>query len=188
MTPRLPIAIAIMGLVSAGFVSTTLTARAQQTPPKTEDAAADHPKHHHFVLNPEDRAAFLDARLAALHAGLALTPDQDKLWPPVEAAMRDFAKFRAAARQKFQDEKRPVDPVARLQLRGDTMIASGQALKKIADAEAPLYATLTDAQKHRLPMLMHGFRNHFAGNRHHFAMMGREHRHDGPGTDGPERQ
>ena len=40
------------------------------------------------ALTPEDRAAFTDARIAALHAGLKLTPDQEKLWPPVEAAIR----------------------------------------------------------------------------------------------------
>jgi zinc resistance-associated protein len=33
-----------------------------------------------FQLGAEDRAAFLDARLAALHAGLKLTPDQEKSW------------------------------------------------------------------------------------------------------------
>ena len=42
----------------------------------------------------EDRAAFTDARIAAVKAGLKLTPDQEKLWPPVEAAVRDFAKLR----------------------------------------------------------------------------------------------
>ena len=48
----------------------------------------------HMRINPEDRAAFADARIAAVHAGLKLTPDQEKLWPPLEAAVRDFAKLR----------------------------------------------------------------------------------------------
>ena len=34
----------------------------------------------------------LDARLAGLKAGLRLTPDQEKLWGPFEAAVRDFAQ------------------------------------------------------------------------------------------------
>ena len=42
-----------------------------------------------------DIAAFGDARIAALHAGLKLTADQEKLWPPVEAALRDLAKQRS---------------------------------------------------------------------------------------------
>ncbi len=45
-------------------------------------------------LSPEDRAAFTDARIAAVHAGLKLNADQEKLWPPVETAVRDFAKLR----------------------------------------------------------------------------------------------
>src|ERR671935_2058299 len=48
----------------------------------------------HMRMTPEDRAAFVDARIAAVHAGLKLTADQEKLWPPVEAAVRDFAKLR----------------------------------------------------------------------------------------------
>ena len=45
-------------------------------------------------MSPEDRAAFADARIAAVKAGLKLNADQEKLWPPVEAAVRDFAKLR----------------------------------------------------------------------------------------------
>ena len=59
--------------------------------------------HEHMRMNPEDRAAFADARIAAVHAGLKLSADQEKLWPPVETAVRDFAKMRidrANARMK----------------------------------------------------------------------------------------
>ncbi|MGB8277026.1 MAG: Spy/CpxP family protein refolding chaperone [Methylovirgula sp.] len=167
MTPRLRIAIAVISLVGTGFLSTTFTAKAQETPPEADGAAAG--EHHHFKLSPEDRAAFLTARIAALHAGLELTPDQDKLWPPVETALRDFSKLVAAEREKFHDEKHPRDPVARVRLRGDNLIARGQALKKIADAAAPLYAALTDAQKHRLPILLHAIYHPFM---HHHFMMG----------------
>ncbi|HJZ21063.1 MAG TPA: hypothetical protein VJ226_08900, partial [Bradyrhizobium sp.] len=44
--------------------------------------------YEHARLSAEDRAAFADARIAAVHAGLKLTPDQEKLWPPVESAVR----------------------------------------------------------------------------------------------------
>src|SRR5258706_909185 len=50
--------------------------------------------HEHTRMSSEDRVAFADARIAAVKAGLKLTPDQEKLWPPVEAAVRDFAKLR----------------------------------------------------------------------------------------------
>src|SRR5580693_5880051 len=53
-----------------------------------------HDHMQHMRMSPEDRAAFADARIAAVHAGLKLSADQEKLWPPVESAVRDFAKLR----------------------------------------------------------------------------------------------
>ena len=147
----------------------------------------------HMRMNPEDRAALLDARIAAVHAGLKLTPDQEKLWPQVESAVRDFAKLRmdrANARMKSredgQDQQTP-DPVARLRQRADDMAATSTALKKIADAADPLYKTLDEGQKRRLTLLTHhGHR--FEGWRHRWM------EHDGPGggpsgdrNDGPDR-
>src|ERR1700751_6078600 len=83
---------------------------------------------HHMRLSPEDRAAMLDARIAAVHAGLKLTPDQDKLWPPVESAVRDFAKLRMEraearmkARDEAQDQQTPPDPVALLRQLADDL-------------------------------------------------------------------
>ena len=43
----------------------------------------------------EDAAAMTDARIAALRTGLKLSAEQEKLWPPVEAAIRALAKQRA---------------------------------------------------------------------------------------------
>ncbi len=135
--------------------------------------------HHHNRMSPEDRAAFADARIAAVKAGLKLTPDQDKLWPPLESAVRDFAKLRidrANARMDARQERtdsdrggrrdeqrgpdadrgqRDSDPVARLRERADTMGTTAAALKRIADAADPLYRTLDDGQKRRLAILTH---------------------------------
>ena len=117
-----------------------------------------HDHMHHARMNPEDRAAMLDARIAAVHAGLKLSPDQEKLWPPVESAFRDLVKLRidrANARMKAADDAqdKEVDPVARLRERADTMAATADAMKKVADAADPLYKTLDDGQKRRLTML-----------------------------------
>src|SRR5665213_1266143 len=71
-----------------------------------------------------DITALGDARIAALHAGLKLTADQEKNWPAVESA-----------------------------LRGDVMTQRGAALKKLAEATGPLYKSLDEAQKHRFVML-----------------------------------
>jgi LTXXQ motif family protein len=127
--------------------------------------------HDHVRMSPEDRAAFLDARIAAVHAGLKLTADQEKLWPPVEAAVRDFAKMRmdranarmAAEKSDADKPQKPDDPVARLRERADNMGATAAALKKIADAADPLYKTLDDNQKRRLTMLTHMEHHRFGG-------------------------
>ena len=157
--------------------------------------------HHHMRMNPEDRAAFADARIAAVKVGLKLTPDQDQLWPPVETAVRDFAKLRidrANARmqaRKDGDAERPkVDLVTRLHQRADNMATTAAALKKIADAADPLYKTLDEGQKRRLAVLTRmegrcggeGWRRH----RHHGDSdrefrRNRDHHDDrgGPGMD-----
>jgi hypothetical protein len=116
----------------------------------------------HARMSPEDRAAMADAKIAAVHAGLKLTADQEKLWPPVESAVRELVKIRLdraaardAARAKPEDQQQAPDPVARLRKRAETMLASATAMKKIADAADPLYKTLDDGQKRRLAMLTH---------------------------------
>lgn len=116
--------------------------------------------HHHTRINPEDRAAFADARIAAVKAGLRLTPDQEKLWPPVELAVRDFVKLRIdranarmQARQNGEAAAAKPDPMVRLSERADRMAATASALKKIADAADPLYKTLDEGQKRRLTVL-----------------------------------
>src|SRR5579872_5066170 len=149
----------------------------------------------HMRMNPEDRAAFADARIAAVHAGLKLTADQEKLWPPVESAVRDLVKIRidrakerekareAAAAGNGDDQARP-DPVTRLRNRAETMAATATALKKIADAADPLYKTLDDGQKRRLAMLTHHRHGGGEGWRERF-----EHRFGGDSDrdQGPER-
>jgi len=130
---------------------------------------------HHQRMNPEDRAAFTDARIAAVKAGLKLNADQEKLWPPVEAAVRDFAKLRIdranarmnAPRDDSRDAPGP-DPVTRLRDRADTMATTAAAMKRIADAADPLYKTLDDGQKRRLAILTH-MEGRFGGKgwRHH---------------------
>jgi LTXXQ motif family protein len=121
-----------------------------------------HDRMGHARMNPEDRAAMADAKIAAVHAGLKLSADQEKLWPPVESAVRDLVKIRldrAAAREamaaKPDDDQSQSDPVARLRKRAENMAASAAVLKKIADAADPLYKTLDDGQKRRLAMLTH---------------------------------
>ena len=152
----------------------------------------------HMRMNPEDRAAFVDARIAAVHAGLKLSADQEKLWPPVESAVRELAKLRidrANARMNAKpEEDAQKDPVTRLRERADNMTTSAAAMKKIADAADPLYKTLDDGQKRRLAILTHraGRFGEEGWGRGHFGhgMMGGDRDGDGDrdhGRGGPER-
>ena len=65
------------------------------------------------AMQSEDRAAFADARIAALHAGLKLNADQEKNWPAFEQALRELTQLRA---DRFAGDQQPSsDPVMRLQ-------------------------------------------------------------------------
>ncbi len=139
-----------------------------------------HDQHsHHQRFSADDKAAFVDARIAAMKAGLRLTPEQEKNWPAVEAAIRDYAKqriaraeARASEREARQAERqqakagkdgdaakqqaaRPTpDLVERLRQRADAMAERAAGMKKIADAAEPLYKSLDDGQKRRLAALV----------------------------------
>ena len=186
MTSRLPMVLAIIGLTSTSILSTPFAAKAQDASPKTATTMPEKgtpPKPESMTKIPgsapeasesqmfsaQDRAAFLDARVAALHAGLTLTPDQEKIWPPVEQALRDFSKVAGMQRQKMREKKQPLDFVEHLQVHSANMIARGEAMKKIADAVGPLYATFTEAQKRRLPILLRATMHPF---KHMQVMMG----------------
>ena len=101
----------------------------------------------------EDISAFGDARIAALHAGLKLTSEQEKNWPAVESALRELAKQRSERYTARASGDRPQDPIERLNMRADAMGQRAAALKKLADAAGPLYKSLDDSQKRRFVML-----------------------------------
>ena len=120
-------------------------------------------------MTAEDAQAFADARIAALKAGLKLSPDQEKNWPAVETVLRDLAKQRAArmqAQRQRRDEARadnaPRDGIAMLRSRAEIMTERAAGLKRLADAAEPLYKSLDDGQKRRLRALAWSMRPHDA--------------------------
>lgn len=184
--------------------------------------------------SPEQMAEFAgamsDARIAALHAGLRLTPDQEKLWPALQSALQDASKQRIERRAERRAEKaaaktdasdsdaakndaandsatgdtakagRP-DVIERLRQRADGMVERGEAMKKLADAAAPLYDSLDEAQKRRFGVLFRQAQNPhmaFAGHDgkrgwghgpHRFGPRGEGgpmHHRMGPGPSGPD--
>ena len=149
MKSRFGLALAATALLG-GVTFLAVGADAQQGP------GGPGPRGQRPQMSQEDRAAFFDARLAAIRAGLRLSADQDKLWPPVEAAARDMQKAMIDLRQKAQTAGRPANPIDGLKRRGEADSARGAALTRMADAAQPLWATLTDEQKRRFPMLSRG--------------------------------
>lgn len=163
--------------------------------------SADHPR-----PSPEQIAEFAgamsDARIAALKAGLRLTAEQEKLWPALESALHATAQERIDHRAERRAERmadkaerqkgeRP-DVVQRLQARADDLLEKGESLKKLAEAAAPLYASLDEGQQRRFAILFkQAERPHmaFAGDRHErgphrFGPQGGPGR-PGHGPDGP---
>jgi len=123
-------------------------------PQATEDAAAGQMK-----FTPEDFAAFTDARIAALKAGLKLTPAQEQHWPALETALREQAKARAARiaewREKAKEPREHRSVIEGLQERAKRLSARSTEMEKLAAAAKPLYDSLDEAQKHRFGPLLH---------------------------------
>jgi hypothetical protein len=174
--------------LAAGTIALTLAgaglALAQQAPAR--DASR-------WQSNAENIAAFTDARIAGLKAGLKLTAEQEKNWPALETAMRDLAKQRAdraKARADRRAERREArkngadkatsqrDFIAGLRQGADAMSERAGDLKKLADAAEPLYKSLDDGQKRRFAVLLRtgnrtgnragmGHHRHWRGGAHH---------------------
>ncbi len=132
-------------------------------------AQSDNPPPMHRMQHwAADHEALLNAKLAGLKAGLGLNPDQDKLWEPFEAAVRDAAQMRMQHMKERmemmrgmtgpgmgedEEEGEAASPVDRLEALADRMSEGAAAIKKIADAAKPLYASLDDTQKRVFVML-----------------------------------
>ena len=107
-------------------------------------------------FSPEDMSAFMDAHIAALKAGLKLSAEQERLWPPVEGAIRNLANLHLTHMQAMRQTRAMMasDPVGLLRGMADHMSQGADAMRKLADAAAPLYATLDEGQKRRLQVLV----------------------------------
>jgi hypothetical protein len=172
----------ILVVLSALTIAAAGPSYAQQPPDRGRGSDIRQP-------TPEDRAAFLNARIAALKAGLGLTAEQEKSWPPFEQAMRDIAKLRAERWEAMKNATQDGDPIERLRRRADGLTRFGAALKQLADTAQPLYASLDDAQKRRFTLLARYMRPHMG---HHRGMWWRGHgmgrdRDDGRGDPDEDR-
>ena len=116
-------------------------------------------------LTKADRNTLTDMRVDLVKAALQLTPEQEKLWPPVESAIRANAEDRRARVAKIQetvgirtdqgraDAIRNRDPIAFLQRRSEALAQRSQNLDRLAEAWQPLYNTMSQEQRQRMAAL-----------------------------------
>ena len=140
---------------TALFLTASSIANAQSS--QTSPAAAP--------VSAEDQKTLTDLRIDLVKAALQLTPAQEKLWPPVESAIRARAEDRKGRIAKIQetvgrraDESRAEvlrnrDPIAFLQRRSEALAQRSADLDKLAEAWQPLYKTLNPEQRQRMAAL-----------------------------------
>ena len=116
-------------------------------------------------LTAADLEQLTDARIKIVKAALQLTPDQEKLWPPIEDAIRARAKDRQARiamaverARELRDRSRievlrDRNPIEFMKKRADRLAQRSADLKRLADAWEPLYQTLDPQQKRRMAFL-----------------------------------
>jgi hypothetical protein len=122
----------------------------------------------------------LDARIAGIRAGLKLTPEQERLFAPVEQAYRTMAAERARRMderrmQRDSDNREQLDLMQRLDRQAERATQNAQRIASFAAAVRPFWASLDENQKRLLPRLMRAGREGRMGMmRHH-----RDHHMDG---------
>jgi hypothetical protein len=124
----------ILGTLAAAVLSASAAAQSDQQP--THDKQVQH-----------WAEVGIDTQLKTMKTGLHLSADQDALWGPFEAAVKDGAKAHVLALQKEQSDS--LSPMDRNLAKADR-IAQGQAtIETMVDAAKPLYESLSDEQKHK---------------------------------------
>jgi hypothetical protein len=124
--------------------------------PRTERAERQGPSR-------EDVAAFAEARIAGIKAGLKLTPEQEKLWPPVEQAIRKISDTRIQRREMMRNATPPADFMERIDRMATMSTQGSENMRGLADAMKPLWATLDERQKRLLPQLARPSRQEMGG-------------------------
>ncbi|MBA1157031.1 Spy/CpxP family protein refolding chaperone [Microvirga mediterraneensis] len=140
----------MIGIVTALFVVGAPMAYAQQATSSPSGAPEN------GRMSQADFKMLTDIRVGVIKAALQLTPEQEKLWPAVEDAIRARAETRyrrLTVLRERMDQSRDVDPVQLVRQRSDVLAERAANLRKLADAWQPLYQSLTPDQKTRLRLV-----------------------------------
>ena len=124
-------------------------------PPSFADEAAPQADPPAVVIySPADAQAVLDARLNALKTVIRLSAEQEKLWAPVETAIRQIAANSAARRAQRAEAPEPASFVDILERTADAEAIRAAELKTLVEALKPLVASLTPEQQRRMPAFL----------------------------------
>lgn len=95
----------------------------------------------------------VSANTARIKAELRLTPEQEKNWAGFASAVADIGRTNAdrqiAWRDQNAQQKGPIDIIGQMRLQAKSMGERSVDRKTLADAAAPLYASLDAQQKQR---------------------------------------
>jgi LTXXQ motif family protein len=144
--------------VAALLAGTGSYAFAQQTPaPNAPAASQDRGQPERRGPSQDEFNRLIDARIAAIEAGLKLTSDQEKLWTPVENAIRTSASERFSRFEQFsanRDQRQSMDFMQRLERRSTMMTEGAQRSATVTTALRPLWDTFSEDQKRIAPRLL----------------------------------
>ncbi|WP_165820259.1 Spy/CpxP family protein refolding chaperone [Microvirga sp. KLBC 81] len=127
-------------------------AQAPAEPPAAQAQEEAQPR-----MSQDDFNRFVDARIASIKAGLKLTADQERIWSPVEIAIRNAANQRYTRMTQFREnreQRRSADFMQRFEQRSTMMTERAQTSSAIATALRPLWDTFSEDQKRVAPRLM----------------------------------
>ena len=106
------------------------------------------------IYTPEDASLVLEARLAALKTVVGMTPEQQKLWIPVDAAIRQAARNAAERRAQRANATTPETFVDLIDRAADAETARAADVKTVTAALRPFVASLSERQRRRIPAFL----------------------------------
>ena len=117
--------------------------------PKIQTATAETPARHHPPSRPG--TVLSDTQIAGIETRLNQTPDQERLWPAVEAALREVSYAKTAANTATQAPARAALDGGRLAY----IDPNGADVQQLKMAALPLIMRLNDDQRREVRSLAH---------------------------------
>jgi hypothetical protein len=133
-------------------------AMAQQTPaPDAPAASQDQGRQDRRPrMSQDDFNRLVDARIASIKAGLKLSAEQERLWTPVETAIRTSAteRFSRFEQRPTREQRQSADFMQRLERRSSMRTEGAQRSAAVTAALRPLWDTFSEDQKRIAPRLL----------------------------------